>query len=65
MNDMFLLKLFKYNKSLLYYKISFSYNVYINKKRKYKRSYFLKILRLNKYYLIYNKLNLLKLYNLF
>jgi hypothetical protein len=65
-NDLFLLKLLKYNKNLSFYKISFSYNYgYNNKKKEYKKNYYYKILKLNKYYLMYNKLNLLKFYNIF
>jgi hypothetical protein len=65
-NDLFLLKLLKYNKNLSFYKINFTYNYgYNNKKKEYNKNYYLKILKLNKYYLMYNKLNLLKFYNIF
>ena len=61
-----MLKLLKYNKNLSFYKINFSYNYgFKNKKKEYKKNYYLKILKLNKYYLMYNKLNLLKFYNIF
>jgi hypothetical protein len=56
----------KYNKNLFYYKANFSC-AHINKykKKEYKEKYFLKRLKFNKFYLIYNKLNLLNFRNIF
>jgi len=65
-NDSFLKKMLKHNKNLFYYKANFSYmhhNKY--KKKEYKEKYFLKSLKFNKFYLIYNKLNLLSFSNIF
>jgi hypothetical protein len=65
-NDFFLKIMLKHNKNLFYYKANFSC-AYSNKnkKKEYKEKYFLKKLKLNKFYLIYNKLNLLNFSNIF
>jgi hypothetical protein len=63
-NDFFFKKMLKHNKSLFYYKTSFS-RAHKYKKKEYKEKYFLKRLKFNKFYLIYNKLNLLNFSNIF
>lgn len=57
--------MFYYNKKLFFYKINFSYGL-ISKKIIYKEGYSLSNInkKISNYYLIYNKLNLFKVYNI-
>jgi len=64
-NDIFLLKILQFNKNSFFYKISISkFFKYKNRKKEYKKKYYFKSIKLNKYYLLYNKFNLLKLNNI-
>ena len=67
LSKFFLIKVLKYNKNLFYSKVKLNYTVsrgFYKKKKTYKNEYYLKSLKANKLYLLYNKLNYLKILNI-